>query len=148
RRACRCTERQIGQYAGKISGPLLDRIDLHVEAAPVDREKLMERRSGATSREIAEEVASARAVQSRRYAGRPTPVNAAMTPGDIGKFCLLDGATETILKSAVAEFGLSARAFSRILKVARTIADLEGAESILMDHVLEAVQYRRADVRA
>ncbi len=148
RRTCRCTERQIESYAGKISGPLLDRIDLHVEVPPVDRDKLMERRRGAASREMAAEVAAARAIQLRRYGDRPTPVNAAMTPGDIEAFCRLDGSAESLLKSAVSEFGLSARAFSRVLKVARTIADLEGAERIALDHVLEAVQYRRADNRA
>ena len=145
RRACRCTRNQIAAYTGKISGPLLDRIDLHVEVPPVERERLMEKRSGETSAAMAARVAAARKIQERRYSGRPTPVNSAMTPGDMERYCRLDGAGEALLKTAIGEYGLSARAYGRILKVARTIADLEEAESIAAEHLLEAVQYRRAD---
>ena len=148
RRLCRCSERQVAAYAGKISGPLLDRIDLHVEVPPVEREKLMEKRNGTTSADMAAQVTEARNIQLRRYGGRATPVNAAMTPNDVEKYCRLDGECESLLKAAVAEYGLSARAFGRILKVARTVADLEGAEMPGMEHVLEAVQYRRADNRS
>lgn len=145
RRACRCSPAQRAAYAGRISGPLLDRIDLHVEAPPVDREKLMARRAGATSRSMAVQVAAARAVQERRFPGRATPVNAAMTPLDMEEHCRLDREGEEILKAALGEYGLSARAHSRILKVARTIADLDGAATLAAEHLLEAIQYRRAD---
>lgn len=145
RRACRCSEKQIHAYTGKISGPLLDRIDLHVEVPPVDHDKLMEKRSGETSRQLRERVLAARKIQEGRYAGRATPVNAAMTPREVEAHCRLDGESESLLRSALAEYGLSARAYGRILKVARTIADLDGARDIAMEHLLEAVQYRRAD---
>jgi magnesium chelatase family protein len=147
RRVCRCSEKQVAAYTGRISGPLLDRIDLHVEVPPVDRDKLLERRGGMTSGAMAGEVALARDRQLARFKGRATPVNAAMTPNDVEQHCRLDGESESLLKSAIAEYGLSARAYGRILKVARTIADLAGAEAIGMEHLLEAVQYRRADNR-
>ena len=147
RRACRCSEKQVAGYLGKISGPLLDRIDLHVEVPPVDHDRLMEKRAGRTSREMAEEVLGARRIQERRYAGRATPVNAAMTSRDIEEFCRLDSASEGLLRAAIVDGGLSARAYTRILKVARTIADLEGAADIGADHLMESIQYRRADTR-
>lgn len=142
---CRCSEKQVTAYTGKISGPLLDRIDLYVEVPPVDRNRLMEKRSGETSARMAERVLAARRIQERRYPGRPTPVNAAMTSRDMEAHCRLDGDCESILKAAISDYGLSARAYGRILKVARTVADLDGAADIGMEHLLEAVQYRRAD---
>ncbi|MDR1745353.1 MAG: ATP-binding protein, partial [Planctomycetota bacterium] len=145
RRACRCGEKQILAYTGKISGPLLDRIDLHVEVPPVHHEKLMEKRAGETSRQLRERVLAARRLQEKRYPGRAAPVNAAMTSRDMETHCRLDGESESVLRSAIAEYGLSARAYGRILKVARTIADLDAAMDIGMEHLLEAVQYRRAD---
>lgn len=145
RRVCRCSPKQVANYTGKISGPLLDRIDLHVEVPPVDRERLMERRGGETSAQMREKVLKARKIQERRFAGRTTPVNAAMTARDIEEFCRIDEQGEALLKSAISEYGLSARAYGRILKVARTIADLAGEEDLALDHILEAVQYRRAD---
>ncbi len=147
RRVCRCSDKQVAAYVGKISGPLLDRIDLHVEVPPVDRDRLMERRGGKTSGEMAGEVMLARERQLARFKGRSTPVNAAMAPEDMERHCGLDVESELLLKSAIGEYGLSARAYGRILKVARTIADLGGEEGIGVEHVLEAVQYRRADNR-
>ena len=145
RRVCRCSEKQVTGYVGKISGPLLDRIDLHVEVPPVDRNRLMEKRSGETSRQMAERVLEARTIQEKRYPGRPTPVNAAMTSRDMERHCRLDRECESLLKSAINDYGLSARAYGRILKVARTVADLDACQDIGMEHLLEAVQYRRAD---
>lgn len=145
RRVCRCSERQVSSYTGKISGPLLDRIDLHVEVPPVDRERLMEGRGGETSQWMLGRVVEARGIQERRFRGRPTPVNAAMGARDIEEFCRVGEEGEALLKAAISEYGLSARAYGRVLKVARTIADLAGEEGVGLDHILEAVQYRRAD---
>lgn len=145
RRVCRCSEKQVGNYTGRISGPLLDRIDLHVEVPPVDRERLMEKRGGETSRRMRERVLAARAIQERRFSGRVTPINAAMTSRDIEVYCRVDEQGEALLKAAISEYGLSARAYGRILKVARTVADLAGEEELALEHILEAVQYRRAD---
>ena len=148
RRVCRCSERQVVAYLGRVSGPLLDRIDLHIEVPPVDRERLMEGRNGETSREMLARVLAARRIQEKRFAGRGSPVNAVMTARDIEEHCSLTREMESLLKSAVAEYGLSARAYGRILKVARTLADLDDAADIGMEHLLEAVQYRRADVHS
>lgn len=145
RRQCRCTPNQIRAYVSRLSGPLLDRIDIHVEVPPVDHDKLLERRTGANSVQMAEQVARARAIQSKRYAGRETAVNAAMLPRDLEEFCALDRQCETVLRSAMTQYGLSARAYGRILKVARTIADLDGAPNIALEHLMESIQYRRAD---
>ena len=145
RRNCRCSPGQIAAYAWRISGPLMDRVDLHVEVPPVDRERLTEGRSGETSRLMADRVAAARRLQEERFPGRPTPVNAAMTPADMEEHCRLDGEGGALIKSALNEYGLSARAFGRILKVARTIADLDGGGDIGVEHLMEAVQYRRGE---
>ncbi len=147
RRVCRCSEKQIQNYVGKVSGPLLDRIDLHVEVPPVDRERLMEKRMGVTSREMRERVLEARRRQLQRFKGSGVRNNAVMGPREVEELCRLDRESGEMLKSAIREYGLSARAYGRILKVARTIADLSGADDIDVEHLLEAVQYRRADLR-
>ena len=147
KRVCRCTQNQIDNYAGRISGPLLDRIDLHVEVPPVDRARLMEKRGGETSRDLAARVAAARRIQEQRYPGRGSPVNAAMTSRDVEAHCRLDREGEALLKAALNDYGLSARAYGRVLKVARTIADLDDSADIGTEHLLEAVQYRQADRR-
>lgn len=147
RRLCRCGRAQIDNYVGKLSGPLLDRIDLHVEVPPVDRERLMEKRTGETSGQIAARVAAARKIQADRFPGRGSPVNFAMTPQDMEQCCLLDGACQSLLRSAITDYGLSARAYGRILKVARTIADLDDSANIQEEHILEAIQYRQAERR-
>lgn len=147
RRVCRCGPNKIEAYAGKISGPLLDRIDLHVEVPPVDQARLLEKRQGETSAMMAKRVAEARTLQRLRFPERSTPVNAAMSPADIEAHCRLGRQEEALLRSAIGEYGLSARAYSRVVKVARTIADLENAPDISVEHLLEAVQYRQADKR-
>ena len=139
-RECRCTPGQIQQYLGKISGPLLDRIDIHVEVPAVPYKELRGNTTSESSAEIRARVAAARAVQQARgYYNSRIPARA------IRKICALDDAGERTLEMAVRRLGLSARAHDRILKVARTIADLGGSEAVLAKHVAEAVQYRSMD---
>ncbi len=147
KKACKCTGWQIANYVGKLSGPLLDRIDIHVEVPAVEYQELRGPRSGETSAAIRARVERARAVQTARYGGKASSVNAVMTPKETEKYCALDRNCESLLKSAMTEFGLSARAHSRILKVSRTIADLAGADEIGIEHLSEAVQYRTIDRR-
>lgn len=139
-RECRCTPPMIQRYVGKISGPLLDRIDIHVEVPPVKYRELREDRPAESSEKIRERVEQAREVQLRRgYA------NACMPAKAIRRHCRLDEASETALENAVRKLGLSARAHDRILKVARTICDLEDIENIGVSQLAEAVQYRSLD---
>ncbi len=139
-RECRCTPGQIQQYLGKISGPLLDRIDIHVEVPAVPYQELRGSTTSESSAEIRVRVAAARAVQQARgYYNSRIPGRA------IRKICALDDAGERTLEMAVRRLGLSARAHDRILKVARTIADIGGSEAVLAKHVAEAVQYRSMD---
>lgn len=145
KKTCRCTPAQVAAYVGRLSGPLLDRIDIHVEVPNVEYDRLRGPRKGETSALIRERVRQARAAQSARFPGSSAPVNAAMRAADIEKFCALDRECESLLKIALQEFGLSARAHGRILKVARTIADLAGAERIDAAHLSEAIQYRAVD---
>jgi magnesium chelatase family protein len=139
-RECRCTGAQIQQYLSKISGPLLDRIDLHIEVPAVPFQELRTRNGGMSSAEMRERVLAARARQrARGY------INAEIPPGRLREMCPLDAAGERTLEQAVKRMALSARAHDRILKVARTIADLAGSEEIQAKHVAEAVQYRSLD---
>ncbi len=144
RRECHCTQRQIQGYMGKISGPLLDRIDIHLEVPPVAYRELRAARDGASSEEMREQVRAAREVQTRRF-GDARMSNARMSHRQVKQFCRLDEAGESLLKQAVQEMGLSARAHDKILRSARTIADLEGSEPVTATHLSEAVQYRRLD---
>ncbi len=139
-RECRCTGAIIQRYLGKISGPLLDRIDLHVEVPAVPYKELRANESGVTSAQMRDRVNAARAVQEKRGF-----VNAAIPPGVIRDICALDDAGERTLELAMRKMGLSARAHDRLLKVARTIADLDHAERVLSKHLAEAVQYRSLD---
>ena len=142
-RDCRCTPREVSRYRGRISGPLLDRIDLHVDVPAVPVGELMGRTREEPSEAIAKRVAAARERQRARLGGvRP---NATMGTEEVNRHCALDARGEGILRQAVARLGLSARAFHRTLKVARTIADLEGAETVGAGHVAEAIQYRQPD---
>ena len=142
----RSTPREIQNYLGRISGPLLDRIDLHVEVPAVKFREMTSERVGETSAQICERVVAARARQVRRFAQRPrVSCNARMGSKDIKAFCHLDDASMELVKMAMTEMNLSARAYDRILKVARTIADLNGAEHINSAHVGEAVQFRSLD---
>ena len=139
-RECRCTPGQIQQYLGKISGPLLDRIDIHVEVPAVPYQELRGNGQAECSDAIRDRVNQARAIQQKRGWD-----NARMPPRMIRKLCVLDDSGERTLEMAVRRMGLSARAHDRILKVARTIADLGAAQTVTAKHVAEAVQYRSLD---
>ena len=145
RRKCHCTPIEVLRYIGRISGPLLDRIDIHVEVPAVNYRELKSGDGGMTSQQVRELVRAARARQAARFAGTRVSANAAMSPRMIKQHCTLDAACESLLEQAMTALGLSARAYTRILKVARTIADLEGAESIAAYHISEAINYRSLD---
>lgn len=138
---CRCTPDQIARYRGRISGPLLDRIDLQIEVPAVPEADLARRGGGEPSAAIRERVIAARERQRRRQ-GKP---NARLAPREIDCHCAPDAAGEALLRDALARLGLSARAYHRVLKVARTVADTAGAEQVTSAHVAEAIQYRRLD---
>jgi len=143
---CNCTPGEIQRYLGKISGPLLDRIDLQVEIVPVPFARLSEQKDGESSAVIRARVVAARAIQTKRFAGEVgVYCNAQMSPRLIRKFCVLDEKGNAVLNKAMDKYGLSARAYDRILKLSRTIADLEGVEHITSKHVLEAITYRNLD---
>ena len=147
RKKCTCTPAQIQTYRARVSGPLLDRIDIHVEAAALPISDLAKASKSESSADIRKRVEAAREIQKKRFANCPraSKVNAAMTPTQIRKFCALDDAQTAMLSSAMDELGLSARAWDRILKVARTIADLEMSEDIQTHQLLEAISYRSLD---
>ena len=142
---CRCSPTQIQRYRSKISGPLLDRIDLHIEAPSLSLAELRSEKSGESSALIRERVNTARSRQHARFTGTKITSNARMTHAQIRKHCALDPSLGDLLQQAMEQLSLSARAYDRILKVARTIADLAGAASIKSPHLLEAIQYRSLD---
>ncbi len=144
-RECSCTQTQIMKYMSKISGPLLDRIDLHIEVPAVKYEELETKNSGEASADIKARVDKARQIQLMRYKNRRVYSNSQLTPELMKEHCELDSETNELLSEAFNTLGLSARAYNRILKVARTIADLAGEEQIKMEHVAEAIQYRALD---
>jgi magnesium chelatase family protein len=147
-RECRCSPAQIERYRNRISGPLLDRIDIHVEAPAVAFKELSGTGHGEPSASMRSRVEQARAVQEGRFAGsKKTAANARMSHSQIKKFCTLDAASTEMLRHAMEDLHLSARAYDRILKVARTIADLAGSPSIESNHIGEAIQYRTLDRR-
>jgi magnesium chelatase family protein len=146
-KACRCSMTQIRQYQSKISGPLLDRIDIHIEVPSLRYRDLASRTAAESSGEIRQRVTQARNRQGRRFDGLNTLVNARMTERQIKMFCPIDDESQGLLEMAMDRLGMSARAFTRILKVARTIADLDGEERIIPRHVAEAIQYRNLDRR-
>lgn len=139
---CSCTSTQIIKYRKKISGPLLDRIDLHVEVPRVKFEKLTEEKVAESSKEIRERIQKARDRQLKRYKDLKILTNAELSAQQIKKFCPIDAQSQEVLRKAIDEYHLSARTYHRILKMARTIADLAGQENILTDHIAEAIQYR------
>ncbi len=143
---CTCTQTQISKYIGKISGPLLDRIDLHIEVQSVKYDKLNSSNKIETSKEIKERVNKARKIQLERYKEDNTIVsNSELTPKLIEKYCKLTNNGKKILEKAFEKLGLSARAYGRILKVARTIADLDNKTDIEEEHIAEAIGYRNLD---
>ena len=144
---CICSPAQISKYMGKISGPLLDRIDIQVEVSPVKYEKLDSDVESESSAQIRERVNKARNIQKERYKKYKIFSNSELTPAMITKFCKLDEKGRKILEMAFEKLGLSARAYGRILKVARTIADLDMSEDIKANHISEAIQYRSLDKR-
>jgi magnesium chelatase family protein len=142
---CKCTPVQIDRYLGKISGPLLDRIDLHVEVPAVPFQDLSAAQDGLTSRHMREQVLAARAVQRQRFGQGRTQLNGRMSSRQIRQFCRLSDDCQTLLKTAMESLGLSARAHDRILRVARTIADLDTATQLQPQHLTEALNYRILD---
>ncbi len=143
---CTCTIGMIQRYMAKISGPLLDRIDIQIEVPAVDFKDLASKRKGESSEEIRKRVVAAREIQRKRFLNHPhLHSNADMGSREVREFCRLDETGAALLKTAMKSFGLSARAYDRILKVSRTIADLENSENILPAHVSEAIQYRSLD---
>ncbi|MEZ4786054.1 MAG: YifB family Mg chelatase-like AAA ATPase [Candidatus Kapaibacterium sp.] len=143
---CNCSPVQIQRYMSKVSGPLLDRIDIHIEVGAVKYQELSSERKGEASTVVRERVVGARGVQEERFKRNPEVFkNADMGSKDIRTFCKLDSAGQDLLKMAMSRLGLSARAYDKILKVSRTIADLAGVETIQPEHLSEAIQYRSLD---
>ncbi len=143
---CTCTPFQIQRYRSKVSGPLLDRIDIQIEVPAVPYEALRQKGEAESSEQIRERVERARQIQAKRFARhRKVFTNAQMKTRDIRRYCALDREGDDLLKTAITQLGFSARAYHRILKVARTIADLDGMEAIHASHVAEAIQYRSLD---
>ncbi|MBT0663612.1 ATP-binding protein [Geobacter pelophilus] len=143
--ACSCTPIMIHRYRSRISGPLLDRIDLHIEVPAVKYRDLADRADGESSAAIASRVETCRNLQLERFKGTKVHCNAQMPPRFIKKFCEPDAAGHKLLEMVTDRLGLSARSYTRILKVARTIADLDAAENIREQHLSEAIQYRSLD---
>ncbi|MCX5895999.1 MAG: YifB family Mg chelatase-like AAA ATPase [Proteobacteria bacterium] len=142
---CTCTAPMIQRYRSKISGPLLDRIDIHVEVPPLRFQELSRDAEAESSAAVQERVSRARTIQQKRFARMKIHCNAQMSSRHLKAFCQVDEGSKRLLETAIDKLGLSARAYTRILKVARTIADLEGAEHIHVQHISEAVQYRSLD---
>ena len=139
---CKCSEMQVRLYHSRVSGPLLDRIDLFVEVPGLDFDELKERPSGESSSEIKKRVNAAREVQRQRFSGAKISCNAYMAPRELAKYCELDSQCQELMRGAFNALGLTARSYDRILRVSRTIADLDGSEEIRPAHIAEAVQYR------
>lgn len=142
---CSCSSKSVSKYLNRVSGPLLDRIDIHIEVPPVEFEELTDTRRAEPSYEIRQRVNEARKIQQKRFAGCSFSCNASITPDLLPEVCKMTDRAKNILQTAFNRLGLSARAYDRILKVARTAADLEGTEVIGQNHIMEAVQYRSLD---
>jgi magnesium chelatase family protein len=141
----RSSPREIERYLGRISGPLLDRIDLHVEVPAVKFAEMSRARPGESSATVRARVIAAREIQHRRFAGRPVRCNARMGSRELRQFVTLDESTAGLLRTAMTDLNLSARAYDRILKVSRTLADLSGRDAVIAEDVMEAIQYRSLD---
>ena len=144
-RECTCTPPIIQRYVSRISGPLLDRIDIHIDMPAVKYRELRDQLGGDNSEAVRRRVITARDRQLRRYAGEKIYCNAQMSSRQIRKYCDISPECERMLETAMTRLGLSARAHDRILKVGRTIADLEGSEQVQTSHISEAIQYRSLD---
>ncbi len=145
KRECRCSPKQVENYRNRISGPLLDRIDIHVEAPAVEFKELSSEERAEPSAAIRERIMQAREVQRKRFASTKCRANASMSHGLLKTHCKLDSEGREMLRHAMEELHLSARAYDRIQKVARTIADLAGETDIKANHIMEAIQYRTLD---
>jgi len=145
RKACKCTPLQIDRYLSRISGPLIDRMDIHVEVPAVPFAELRSERDGSPSSTMRTQVIAARERQHERFGNDSTMVNGRMSGRLLRKHCRLDDASESVLKQAMNELGLSARAHDKVLRVSRTIADLAERSAISAEDVLEAIHYRRLD---
>ncbi len=145
KRTCKCSPLQVQKYRGRISGPLVDRIDIHVEVPAVAYRKLRSSEAGTSSAQMREQVLIARGRQVQRFGSDSTMTNARMSSRVIRKHCRLDDSCESLLKQAMHELGLSARAHDKVLKLARTIADLADADGIATEHLSEAIGYRLLD---
>jgi len=146
-RECACTLPQVQRYRAKVSGPLLDRIDIQIEVPAIRFQEMASENPAEQSTDIRIRVNQARKIQQERFQGKKIHSNAQMTSKNLKKYCQIDDASKRLLETAIDKLGLSARAYTRILKVARTIADLEGSEPILTPHISEAIQYRSLDRR-
>lgn len=142
---CSCNQGQINKYLSKISGPLLDRMDIQIEVSPVYYEDLNSKAEEESSTNIKKRVLKARKIQSERYKGLSAYTNSQLSSKQVTKYCKIDSESESLLKAAFDSLGLSARAYNKILKVARTIADLENCDNIMQKHIAEAIQYRTLD---
>ena len=139
---CKCNPKDVEKYQYKISGPMLDRIDLVVDVPPPDFDTLADKPAGESSAAVKERVDAARAVQAGRFGPRGVPCNAQMGRGELEEFCALDEGCQTMMKGAFERMGLTARGYDRVLRVARTISDLDGSKDIRLSHLAEALQYR------
>ncbi|MFA4966870.1 MAG: YifB family Mg chelatase-like AAA ATPase [Candidatus Margulisiibacteriota bacterium] len=144
---CICHSYKLQRYLGKLSRPLLDRIDLHIEVPRLKKEELSSQPDGEPSKEIKRRVCAARTIQEERFKGKNTHSNSRMTPKQVREFCKLENEAENILKAAILHLNMSGRSYDRILKVSRTIADLDSSETIEAKHIAEAIQYRTLDVK-
>ncbi len=144
-RKCTCTPFAVSKYLNRISGPMLDRLDLHIEVPPVEYESLKSKNAEETSEKIRERVNRAREIQVRRYKGTGITCNARLTPAMLREYCVMTEDAEMLLRASFDRLGLSARAYDRILKVARTVADIEGSENIDTPHISQAIHFRSLD---
>lgn len=142
---CTCSPAQINKYLNRVSGPLLDRFDIHIEVPPVEYDDLSSTKNEESSLEIKKRVNKAREIQNKRFENSQTKCNAKLSDLEFEKYCSISESANALLKSAFEQMGLSARAYNRIIKVARTIADLDGSDSIEAHHIAEAIQYRSLD---
>jgi magnesium chelatase family protein len=142
---CRCSQNQIRNYLNRVSGPLLDRIDIHIDIEPIKFEDINSDREEETSEMIRTRVMNAKKIQEKRFSGESISFNSQMKPKHLKKYCRLDKCSLTLIESAFKTMSLSTRAYSKILKVARTIADLDNSSNVEERHVAEAIQYRVLD---